>query len=185
MEKAVHALGRSTLTDTEHLHENWTLVQQYPLSRELLALSHVWKSTAGAGYVVATKGAPEAIADLCHFDAPAAAALARDVHEMADRGLRVIGVARAGFGESELPDIQHEFVFQFIGLIGLEDPIRPTVPAADQRMRRGGDQGGDDHGRLPGDGAEDRPADRDAGLGERGHGAGAGPDGPGGAAPSG
>ena len=49
---------------------------------------------------------------------------------MADRGLRVIGVARAGFGEAELPDIQHEFVFQFIGLIGLEDPIRPAVPAA-------------------------------------------------------
>jgi len=130
MEKAVHAVGRSTLTDTEHLHETWTLVQQYPLSRELLALSHVWKSTAGAGYVVATKGAPEAIGDLCHFDAFATAALARDVHEMADRGLRVIGVARAGFGEAELPDIQHEFVFQFIGLIGLEDPIRPTVPAA-------------------------------------------------------
>jgi len=130
MEKALHAVGEATLTDTEHLHENWTLVQQYPLSRELLALSHVWRSVAGTGYVVATKGAPEAIGDLCHFDASATASLARDVHEMADRGLRMIGVARAGFGEAELPNIQHEFVFQFIGLIGLEDPIRPTVPAA-------------------------------------------------------
>jgi P-type Ca2+ transporter type 2C len=130
MEKALHAVGAENLTDTEHLHNSWTLVQQYPLSRDLLALSHVWRSTAGAGYVVATKGAPEAIADLCHFDAAAGAALARDVHGMADRGLRVIGVARAGFGEAELPDIQHEFVFQFIGLIGLEDPIRQTVPAA-------------------------------------------------------
>ncbi|MGA2642378.1 MAG: cation-translocating P-type ATPase, partial [Spirochaetia bacterium] len=130
MDKALHAVGEATLTDTEHLHDNWTLVQQYPLSRELLALSHVWRSVAGAGYVVATKGAPEAIADLCHFDASATASLARDVHELADRGLRVIGVARAGFGQAELPDIQHEFVFQFIGLIGLEDPIRPAVPAA-------------------------------------------------------
>jgi Ca2+-transporting ATPase len=130
MEKALHAVGVETLTDTEHLHDNWKLVQQYPLSRELLALSHVWKSVAGAGYVVATKGAPEAIADLCHFDSAATASLAGDVHEMADRGLRVIGVARAGFGKAELPNIQHEFVFQFIGLIGLEDPIRPTVPAA-------------------------------------------------------
>jgi Ca2+-transporting ATPase len=130
MEKAIHAVGAETLTDTEHLHDNWTLVQQYPLSRDLLALSHVWKSVAGAGYVVATKGAPEAIGDLCHFDAAATESLARDVHQMADRGLRVIGVARAGFGDSELPDIQHEFVFQFIGLIGLEDPIRPAVPAA-------------------------------------------------------
>src|SRR5271157_1458980 len=130
MDKALHAVGEATLTDTEHLHDTWTLVQQYPLSSDLLALSHAWRSVDGAGYVVATKGAPEAIADLCHFDASAAASLAEDVHEMADRGLRVIGVARAGFGEAELPDIQHEFVFQFIGLIGLEDPIRPTVPAA-------------------------------------------------------
>jgi len=130
MEKALHAVGAETLNDTEHLHDTWTLVQQYPLSRDLLALSHVWMSAAGAGYVVATKGAPEAIADLCHFDSSATAGLAREVHEMADRGLRVIGVARAGFGEAELPNIQHEFMFQFIGLIGLEDPIRPAVPAA-------------------------------------------------------
>jgi Ca2+-transporting ATPase len=130
MEKAIHEVGEATLTDTEHLHESWTLVQQYPLSRDLLALSHVWKSVAGAGYVVATKGAPEAIADLCHFDAAATEALARDVHALADRGLRVIGVAEAGFGEAELPDAQHAFVFRFIGLIGLEDPVRPTVPAA-------------------------------------------------------
>ncbi len=130
MEKAIHEVGQATLTDTEHLHDNWTLVQQYPLSRDLLALSHVWKSVAGAGFVVATKGAPEAIADLCHFDAPAVASLAREVHEMADRGLRVIGVARAGFAEAELPGIQHEFVFQFIGLMGLEDPVRPTVSTA-------------------------------------------------------
>jgi P-type Ca2+ transporter type 2C len=138
MEKAIHAVGEATLTDTEHLHESWTLVQQYPLSRELLALSHVWKSVAGAGYVVATKGAPEAIADLCHFDAAGVEALERDVHAMADRGLRVIGVAKAGFGEAELPVIQHAFVFQFIGLIGLEDPVRPAVPPSIAECREAG-----------------------------------------------
>lgn len=130
MEKAIHEVGALTLTNTEHLHRNWTMVQQYPLSSDLLALSHVWKSVSGAGYVVATKGAPEAIADLCHFDTGHAEALAREVHELADRGLRVLGVAKAGFPESNLPGAQHAFVFDFIGLIGLEDPLRPTVPAA-------------------------------------------------------
>jgi Ca2+-transporting ATPase len=138
MERALHEVGKKTLTDTEHLHENWTLVQQYPLSRELLALSHVWKSASGAGYVVATKGAPEAIADLCHLPGPAAAALESEIQEMAGRGLRVIGVARAGFPETELPEIPHEFVFQFIGLIGLEDPVRPSVPAAIQECAEAG-----------------------------------------------
>ena len=69
MEKAIRALGDKYLTDTEHLHHSWTLVHEYPLSPELLALSHVWKSPDGTDYVVAAKGAPEAIADLCHFDA--------------------------------------------------------------------------------------------------------------------
>ena len=130
MEKAIHEVGALTLSNTEHLHRSWTMVQQYPLSRDLLALSHVWKSVSGAGYVVATKGAPEAIADLCHFESGRVEALALEVHALADRGLRVLGVAKAGFPESDLPGAQHEFVFDFIGLVGLEDPIRPTVPPA-------------------------------------------------------
>jgi Ca2+-transporting ATPase len=130
MEKAIQEVGALTLTNTEHLHRSWTMVQQYPLSRELLALSHVWKSVSGAGYVVATKGAPEAVADLCHFDSARVEALALEVHDLADRGLRVLGVAKAGFPESDLPGAQHEFVFDFIGLVGLEDPLRPTVPPA-------------------------------------------------------
>jgi Ca2+-transporting ATPase len=69
MEKAIHEVGAGKLNNTEHIHATWTLAQQYPLSRNLLALSHAW-SAEGAGYVVATKGAPEAIADLCHFDQP-------------------------------------------------------------------------------------------------------------------
>jgi len=49
---------------------------------------------------------------------------------MAARGLRVLGVAKAGFQQKELPEIQHEFAFQFLGLIGLHDPLRPGVKSA-------------------------------------------------------
>jgi len=52
------------------------------------------------------------------------------VGSMADRGLRVLGVARAYFQESELPGQQHDFDFEFLGLIGLADPVRPGVSAA-------------------------------------------------------
>jgi Ca2+-transporting ATPase len=53
------------------------------------------------------------------------------IEEMAGKGLRVLGAAKANFREeTPLPSIQHDFIFQFIGLIGLEDPIRPTVPDA-------------------------------------------------------
>jgi Ca2+-transporting ATPase len=44
MEKALRQLGIDYLSQTEHLHDDWRLVREYPLSSELLALSHVWQS---------------------------------------------------------------------------------------------------------------------------------------------
>ena len=138
MEKAILQVGDQHLAQTEHLHNDWGLVQEYPLSKKLLALSHVWQSPDGNDYVIAAKGAPEAIADLCHFTAAQIQELSRHITQMADDGLRVLGVAKARFqrmkspslGGTDLPEEQHDFVFEFIGLIGLADPIRPTVPAA-------------------------------------------------------
>ena len=131
MEKAIHHAGRTWLAHTEHLHDNWKLVREYPLSRTLLALSHVWKSRVGDAYVIAAKGAPEAIADLCHFTPEQIRALAAQIDVMAFDGLRVLGVARAHFNlQGELPGQQHDFPFEFIGLLGLADPVRPTVPEA-------------------------------------------------------
>jgi Ca2+-transporting ATPase len=127
MEKALKKLGDEYLARTEHLHDNWTLETEYPLSSELLALSHVWKSPDGRDFVVASKGAPEAIGDLCHFDGSRMSDLSRHVAVMADEGLRVLGVAKAHFKHGDLPKEQHDFHFDFIGLVGLADPVRPSV----------------------------------------------------------
>jgi Ca2+-transporting ATPase len=42
----------------------------------------------------------------------------------------VLGVARSRFKQTHLPREQHDFDFEFLGLVGLADPVRPTVPAA-------------------------------------------------------
>ena len=130
MEKAIHALGKQYLSDTEHLHGDWQLAHEYALSTQLLALSHVWKAVDRDDYVVAAKGAPEAIADLCHFNAEQLEVLARQVDKLAVQGMRVLGVAKACYSGSVWPDIQHDFEFEFLGLIGLADPVRPTVAPA-------------------------------------------------------
>ena len=130
MEKAFHDLGKQHLANTEHLHADWTMERGYPLSPSLLAMSHVWKSPTGHDYVVAAKGAPEAIADLCHLDAERTKTITAQVATMAKEGLRVLGVARGVFAEQNLPGEQHDFTFEFLGLVGLADPVRPTVPAA-------------------------------------------------------
>ena len=133
MEKALTSFGRSCLIKTEHLHDDWKLVEEYALSSQLLALSHVWVSPDGNGgsYVVAAKGAPEAILDLCHMEDEGAEPIMRAVTDMAADGLRVLGVARAvSKVKKGLPESQHEFEFSFIGLIGLADPVKPSVPSA-------------------------------------------------------
>ena len=78
MEKAFRRLGERYLAATEHMHEDWTLVREYPLSQELLAMSRVWKSRETEDYVIAAKGAPEAVADLCHLEERDLARLARE-----------------------------------------------------------------------------------------------------------
>jgi Ca2+-transporting ATPase len=130
MEKAFKELGNHFLASTEHLHDDWTLVREYPLSTSLLALSYVWKSPQGNEYVIAAKGAPEAIAELCHFSDVQKQELLKAIETMANDGLRVLGVARASFATSALPGEQHDFSFTFLGLVGLADPVRPEVAEA-------------------------------------------------------
>jgi P-type Ca2+ transporter type 2C len=138
MEKAFKQLGDRYLAQSEHLHDDWTLVREYPLSPHLLAMSRVWKSRDTDDYVIAAKGAPEAIADLCHLDEASARRLYGEVGAMAADGLRVLGVARATFRPAALPGEQHDFVFDLLGLVGLADPVRPTAIHAVRECRTAG-----------------------------------------------
>lgn len=130
MEKAIKETTEKYLSQTEHVHRDWTMMHEYPLSSELLAISRVWKSPSGPEYVIAAKGAPEAIMDLCHLDENRIKELSVTISAMANEGLRVLGVAKSTFSHEGLPNLQHDFKFEFIGLIGLSDPVRPTVPTA-------------------------------------------------------
>jgi Ca2+-transporting ATPase len=130
MEKAFHRLGQHYLEGTEHLHRDWALVREYGLTPQLRAMSHVWRSVEGEAHVVAAKGAPEAIIDLCHLDPQAQAQIDTAVNAMAAKGLRVLGAAQARFTGDQWPAAEHDFEFEFIGLLGLADPLRPEIPEA-------------------------------------------------------
>lgn len=127
MDRAIKDMGIEKLSGTEHLHADWELVREYPLSRKLLALSHVWRSPSGKKFLIAAKGAPEAIFDLCHMEKGEQGRMMKEVSALSDEGLRVLGVARAYFSQSHLPEDQHAFEFEFIGLVALDDPVRPEV----------------------------------------------------------
>ncbi|MCC7385515.1 MAG: cation-translocating P-type ATPase [Deltaproteobacteria bacterium] len=136
-EIAFHRLGTMALAGTEHLHQDWELVREYPLSPELLSVSHVWRAPDHATFVVAAKGAPEAMADICHLDAPTTTTLRSATAELATAGFRVLAVARATFS-GELPPHQHDFSFELVGLVGLADPVRQGVPQAIEECKAAG-----------------------------------------------
>ena len=156
MELAIERLAQEQLRLGEHRHPDWPLLRDYPLSPDLLVFSQLWSDGAGRRQIAA-KGAPEAIAGLCHLPPDRAAALLEAAGAMADRGLRVLAVAsgldgapchpqpdsgpparRAADQADRLAESVHDYLFEPIGLVGLADPLRSDVPAAIALARSAG-----------------------------------------------
>ena len=138
MEKALLQLSEGDFGRTEHIHTGWNLIVEYPLSPGLLAMSNVWQSPDGHEYIIASKGAPEAIADLCHLPEEERENLSGHINQLAAKGLRILGVAKSSFNHPDLPEGQHDFEFTFLGLIGFADPIRPGIPEAVEECHSAG-----------------------------------------------
>jgi P-type Ca2+ transporter type 2C len=130
METAFHAMGQSHLNDDNRQYGLGQLVQSYALSPSLKAMSHVWQFENEADRVVSAKGAPEAIMDLCHLSDGERERWLACVAQMAAQGLRVLAVARSRFEGDHYPDSPHDFAFEWLGLVGLTDPLRPEIPQA-------------------------------------------------------
>ena len=102
-----------------------------PIATSKADMSQLWQKGEGrSDFVVAAKGAPEIIADLCHLGPAELQAVRRSVDSMATEGLRVLGVAKAMHEGAQWPESQRDFPFVFLGLVGLADPLRSSVPAA-------------------------------------------------------
>ncbi|MBY0409726.1 MAG: HAD-IC family P-type ATPase, partial [Burkholderiaceae bacterium] len=115
MEQAFQRMADGQLAGTEHVHPAWSLAREYELSPQLLAMSHVWRGASDRVDTVATKGAPEAVADLCHLPESERAAVSAQAARLADRGLRVLGVAKAQHpAHTPWPSNQRDFALQWL-----------------------------------------------------------------------
>jgi Ca2+-transporting ATPase len=111
------------------------LLREYPLRPELLAVTRVWREAAGM--TVAAKGAPEAIAGLCHLDAASHARQQARVEALGALGMRVLAVARAT-AAGPLPDSPRGFEFQWLGLVAFADPLRDSAAPAVRECQAAG-----------------------------------------------
>ncbi|MCQ4163546.1 cation-translocating P-type ATPase [Tahibacter harae] len=124
METAIaEARGAAVAEALRHL-------RAYPLDRSLLAASHAWLRPDGSRFI-ASKGAPEAVAELCRLSAAARETLFAEVAAAAAQGLRLLAVARAEIAPAAmLPESPRELRFAFCGWLGFVDPLRTGVTAA-------------------------------------------------------
>jgi Ca2+-transporting ATPase len=114
------------------------LIKEYPLSKQLFAMTRVLQGASQESFSVCSKGAPEAIFALCKMNEQEIAPHLSDVNQMAEKGYRVIAVAVTSWNRLTLPNTQQDFDFKFLGLIGFEDPIRPEVPQAIKECNEAG-----------------------------------------------
>ena len=138
MEQAIARVHRPETGLPPRTRHGWTRVHEYPLSRGLLAMSNLWVSPEGTQAFAAAKGAPEAIFDLCHLPDAERQRLSKVIDGLSSEGLRVLGVATAEPPANTRPSNQHDFDFNFVGLLGFLDPVRPGVPAAVADAQRAG-----------------------------------------------
>jgi Ca2+-transporting ATPase len=133
MEIALHS-AHNDVTGTNK--SGAMLIHAYALRPDLLAMSNVWED--GDGLTIYAKGAPEAIAGMCHLPPEDLARMTEAVEVMATRGIRVLAAASAKLANRNWAASQHEYDFVLVGLVGLADPLRAGVPAAVAQCRSAG-----------------------------------------------
>ena len=135
MEEAFIAAGESVFKNIDDVYAEQEIIKEYPLSEKSLSVAYAWGDDKIEK--VALKGAPEAVFELCNLDDVKKATYERDVISLAESGLRVIAIAK-GLPTNFIPKTRDEFDFEFLGLVGLTDPIRTEVPSAVELCKNAG-----------------------------------------------
>ena len=107
-----------------------------PLRPDRMAVIQVWRDRCG--WLAAAKGAPEAVFALCALPPEEVEHLSQVVHQFAEEGLRVLGVASLAIAGGDPGAADTAGPYRFEGLIGFVDPVRADVPSALEEAKAAG-----------------------------------------------
>jgi Ca2+-transporting ATPase len=125
MEKAMLSYCEKQGISKDHLFGG-ELITEYAFTNELKMMGHVWHHDGEI--LVAAKGSPERILQICHLTLEERVKIEDKIVEMSRKGLRVIGVGiMKPESSSEIPAAITDCRLTFCGLIGLADPPRESV----------------------------------------------------------
>ena len=147
-EGALVALARKGGVTTEEAARRTPRIREFPFGSERRRMSTLHR-LAGGDLVVYAKGSPESVLDVCStirvdgstrpLDEEWRSRALAWVDELAGEGLRVLALARRRIsGDAPAGWIEAERELELLGVVGLEDPVRPHVPDAVGRCRVAG-----------------------------------------------
>ena len=144
MEAALLQMGRLAEYDRATLLDEWPEVKRDAFDRETKKMATFHEAPDG-DYLVAVKGAPEAVLDASShvatqgdstpMDSDARQRWLDQNHAMAEDGLRVIALATRTTDSKDAPFYED---LHFLGLVGLLDPPRSDVKPSIDRCKQAG-----------------------------------------------
>jgi P-type Ca2+ transporter type 2C len=102
------------------------MIHEYPLSGRPPMMTHVFEDELG-NRIIAAKGAPEAILEVCHLSAEEKERVTTAMNKLTGKGYRVLGVAKGNFQGNTYPEKQQEIPFTFKGLAAFYDPPKENI----------------------------------------------------------
>lgn len=124
MEVELHEVySKIFLTDER---PNYKMIHEYPLEGSPPMMTHIFENEYGKR-IVATKGAPEAIMNVCELTTTEKQQVETAFKTLATDGYRLLGVGEATFKGSGFPKTQQEIKFKFKGLVAFHDPPKKNI----------------------------------------------------------
>jgi len=135
MEIALHtAYAQTGLTDERQAYK---MIQEYPLAGKPPMMTHIFEDEK-ANRIIAAKGAPEALIDICKLNENEKNRIVDAVEQLATNGYRVLAVGEAYFKGNEFPSTQQKFQFAFKGLVAFYDPPKKNIKTVLQDFYKAG-----------------------------------------------
>jgi Ca2+-transporting ATPase len=132
MEDAIRQLAPLNTNES-----NLIVKQSYPMSSSCFAMAYLYEAPH-LSHQIFCKGAPEAILKLCKIESKERQTWLEKIDDLAKEGLRLLGFARAKYTEESAPQKLQDVLFELVGFIGFEDPIRRGVASSVAKLRQAG-----------------------------------------------
>lgn len=124
MEMALHEHYSETSAADER--PDYKLIHEYPLSGIPPMMTHIFENKEGKR-IIATKGAPEALLQVCNLSASDIEKVHNAIESLAREGYRILGVGTVVFEGADFPAEQQNFNFVFKGLLAFYDPPKENI----------------------------------------------------------